>query len=343
VRPFILQCHLLDGDLPHHPPLSPRQTPQGHPSPSLPPRPSLPVILHLVLLFLFLLLSLPPFEEAAHHAVDADSDLEQVKRSALREWSAFLGRTQGTCFDHLDADIESLRKELVDDPAAFPRAVWNLYLTDAPIISYAAVAVLAVSGSEAAVERTFSAQGLVHSDLRNRMGDATVEAEMFIKFNQRTLMRAESHKQTKAQQKTQGRGDAMGDCMVMGEDYEEDDELPSVASLFTRPVVVVEESAPAPPAPESGEEEKAGVVAVVVSHVPRAPASDDVSAFIEDVVQVMGVTPMFRWTESRMNQLFCLGQQWRPPMRDTDVALRNKVMAHVKAREAAKDVLTAEL
>ena len=64
-----------------------------------------------------------------------------------------------------------------------PKAVWNLYLADshAPLISHAAVALLSVSASEAAVERTFSAQGLVHSDLRNRMSGDTVESEMFIK------------------------------------------------------------------------------------------------------------------------------------------------------------------
>ena len=130
---------------------------------------------------------------AAHYALywhiadSSDTDFALVRRTALREWAAFLGRTQGTSFDHLDTDIEDLRKEHAESLAAFPRAVWNLYLIDAPIISHAAVAILSVCGSEAAVERTFSAQGLVHTDLRNRLGDATVEAEMFIKFNQRTL------------------------------------------------------------------------------------------------------------------------------------------------------------
>jgi hypothetical protein len=43
------------------------------------------------------------------------------------------------------------------------------------------------SGSEAAVERTFSLQAAVHSKQRNRLLDSTVEAEMFLRFNERSI------------------------------------------------------------------------------------------------------------------------------------------------------------
>ena len=282
---------------------------------------------------------------AAHYALywhiadSADADFAHVRRTALAEWASFLGRTQGSCFDHLDIDVEDLRKQYADDPPAFPRAVWNLYLMDAPIISHAAVALLSVCASEAAVERTFSAQGLVHSDLRNRLGDAIVEAEMFIKFNKRTVERMESH-QPKVKRKARQSGDVPGYCAEMGEDYEEVDGLPSVSSLFTRPVVRVEEKAEAVESVEVVEavEEKAEAVVAVISHVPRPPATDDVQAFIEHVVKEMEVTPKYRWTESRMNQLWTYGQQWKPAMKDTDVVLRKNVMAHV-AHVRAQEVV----
>ena len=289
-----------------------------------------------------------------HIADSADTDIAQVRRIALREWSAFLGRTQGTCFDRLDIDIEELRKVYADDPSAFSRAVWNMYLTDAPIISHAAVAILSVCASEAAVERTISAQGLVHSDLRNRLGDATVEAEMFIKFNLRTVERMEGQ-QPRVRRKAHSPGDAMGYCAEMGEDYEEADALPPVATLVTRPEVRTEEKVDVVESMDvvgvvgavDVVDEKAEVVSAVISHVPRRAAtlseSDDVQLFVEHIVREMGVTPKYRWSEARMNQLWTQGQQWRPIMMDTDMVLRNKVMAYVRAQELMQDPLTVEL
>jgi hypothetical protein len=66
-----------------------------------------------------------------------------------------------------------------------PRKVWLLY--SELELGIVAAALLSVSASEAAVERTFSAQGLVHSDRRNQLASASVEAEMMFKFNSRTL------------------------------------------------------------------------------------------------------------------------------------------------------------
>jgi len=58
--------------------------------------------------------------------------------------------------------------------------VWRLYTMELSII---ARALLTMPSSEAAVERSFSAQGAVHSKLRNRLHDRTVEDEMFVSFN----------------------------------------------------------------------------------------------------------------------------------------------------------------
>ena len=83
-----------------------------------------------------------------------------------------------------------------------------------------------------------------------------------------------------------------------------------------------------------GVEEKAEVIPAIISHVPRPPCTDDVQLFIEHIVREMGVTPKYRWSEARMNQLWTSGQQWRPVMKDTDIVLKNKVMAYVRAQEA---------
>ena len=59
--------------------------------------------------------------------------------------------------------------------------VWRLY----PGVQLAdvAIALLSLTASEAAVERSFSAQSLVHAKRRNAMHNDSVEAEMMVKFN----------------------------------------------------------------------------------------------------------------------------------------------------------------
>jgi hypothetical protein len=64
---------------------------------------------------------------------------------------------------------------------------WSWYRNSTPALSNIAQALLSITPSEAAVERTFSAQGNVHRDVRNRLSNEKIENEMFIKFNERAL------------------------------------------------------------------------------------------------------------------------------------------------------------
>jgi hypothetical protein len=68
------------------------------------------------------------------------------------------------------------------------RMVWNLYSDT--LLAQVALVLLSLGASEAAVERTFSTQSLVHSKLRNRLLPASVQDEMFLRFNHRALASA---------------------------------------------------------------------------------------------------------------------------------------------------------
>ena len=57
----------------------------------------------------------------------------------------------------------------------------------APELAACVLALLELSASEAAVERSFSRQGLVHSKQRNRLSDDTVHLSMAFAFNRRAL------------------------------------------------------------------------------------------------------------------------------------------------------------
>ena len=64
-----------------------------------------------------------------------------------------------------------------------PVSVWRGLEAEAPLLAHPAIALLCVAGSEAAVERSFSAQDTVMTKKRNRLSDQSVQDEMFIRFN----------------------------------------------------------------------------------------------------------------------------------------------------------------
>ena len=116
-----------------------------------------------------------------YHLCDDSAKLEDVQDALLAQIAAFHGRTGRF------ASIEAQKNSFVrsSSGALNPRLVWLLY-PDVEL-GKVAVALLSVAASEAAVERTFSAQSAVHTKKRNRLLSTAVEAEMFVKFNARAL------------------------------------------------------------------------------------------------------------------------------------------------------------
>ena len=70
-----------------------------------------------------------------------------------------------------------------------PRGLWALYKDSVPELASCALALLSLTASEAAVERTFSMQGSMHTKKRNRMSADLVQSQMFIAFNERALQK----------------------------------------------------------------------------------------------------------------------------------------------------------
>ena len=62
-----------------------------------------------------------------------------------------------------------------------------------------------------------------------------------------------------------------------------------------------------------------------------APPENDVQAFIEWYVREHGVSGKYRWGVDKMNTLHEAGQAWRVQMRHSDVVLKRKIMAWVRA------------
>lgn len=249
-------------------------------------------------------------------------ELDQVRRCALTEWADYLARS-GSGFEKLEGNVRIMRGEQPFEP----RKVWLLQRAGAPVISHAAIAVLSVAGSEAAVERTFSVQNLVHSDRRNRLSDESVEAEMFIRLNERTLKEVQKERDEGSKTKRKRKQTPL--TVEMGVEDEDDEEMPSVAALFKRPVSA-----------EEGTDQKVDENVVMahavdeevkVVELPAPPLIDATDAFIEHYVRKHAITAHYKWTGPRMQVLEGEGMNWKPPMQHTVSQLRDKIKQYVRA------------
>jgi len=114
------------------------------------------------------------------HIHSAAGDPDVLRGLLQRELGEFLGRT-----GDFTTMAERLRIAQLNAATYCPMNIWNGY--PGSVLSLVAKALLSVTASEAAVERSFSAQDSVHTKRRNRLHNRSVQIEMFVKFNHRAL------------------------------------------------------------------------------------------------------------------------------------------------------------
>jgi hAT family C-terminal dimerisation region len=160
------------------------------------------------------------------------STIEEARMQSFAEWTAWNARAPGSGFEEMEDEVSRLKsyyiysnRQTSSNGNQFtrwnPRLAWANHVRTAPVISLGAIALLSVAGSEAAVERTFSAQGKVHSKGRNRLRDESVEAEMFCRFNGAALERKVQEKDT-------------GHWIELTEDYEEVEQVVTAGLFLAR-------------------------------------------------------------------------------------------------------------
>ena len=106
----------------------------------------------------------------------------------LQQLASLIGRRDD--FARLDEQMRLLQDVATDKRPFNPLDVWDMHSGELCLV---AKALLSITASEAAVERTFSAQGEVHTKKRNRLLDEAVQQEMFVKFNSRALDREQHY------------------------------------------------------------------------------------------------------------------------------------------------------
>jgi len=111
---------------------------------------------------------------------------DQLKAALLAQYGHLTNRSSRFC--QLEEHIRST--QLSDGAQWRALTVWGLYV--GMELGQVATALLTLPSSEAAVERTFSAQDAIHTKKRNRLQDSTVQASMFVAFNTRGAMKSTS-------------------------------------------------------------------------------------------------------------------------------------------------------
>jgi hypothetical protein len=89
---------------------------------------------------------------------------DELEDRLLVQIAQFTGKTDR--FQHLDKQIDTTKRSAGCEWSAL--VIWGLYSCDLCVV---ARALLGITASEAAVERTFSAQGAVHTKKRNLLHD----------------------------------------------------------------------------------------------------------------------------------------------------------------------------
>lgn len=118
-----------------------------------------------------------------HYSLSGDDSQQQLTDTLRSQLAEFNGRSGE--FADVDKEIDSIKRSSAASGVWEPRKVW--WLHPGLQLSSVALALLSCSASEAAVERTFSQQGLIHSKRRNRLLNNIVQSEMMMTFNRRVL------------------------------------------------------------------------------------------------------------------------------------------------------------
>jgi len=157
---------------------------------------------------------------AHYRLAQREGETEDESADALlMQIADFNGRSG--LFSRLESEIAAARRR-AGDAQWQPVNVWRLY----PGVQLAdvAIALLSITASEAAVERSFSAQALVHAKRRNSLHNDAVEAEMMVKFNS-SIFGSDSSRLSVIEMEVEASSDSENAATVVPEAPEADEQL----------------------------------------------------------------------------------------------------------------------
>ena len=120
-----------------------------------------------------------------HYSLSTHDDVNAIGRVLEQQRSQFLSR------EGLFSSLDDRRAKL-GRGRLHARTLWGGYLGTVQEMAACVLALLELTASEAAVERSFSRQGQLHNKSRNRLGDESVHVHMSFSFNSRALAKCEA-------------------------------------------------------------------------------------------------------------------------------------------------------
>ena len=120
-----------------------------------------------------------------HYSLSSHDSVVDIRRALELQRSQFLSRDG--FFSTLDD-----RRNVLGSGSREARSLWSGYLASAQEMAVCVLALLELTASEAAVERSFSRQGQLHSKSRNRLADESVHVHMSFSFNTRALAKSDA-------------------------------------------------------------------------------------------------------------------------------------------------------
>jgi hypothetical protein len=213
--------------------------------------------------------------------------IEDLEGRLLLQCAQFTQRSER--FQPLNEDIRITKKSAGKLWSAHD--VWALYSMELSVI---AAALLSMPASEAAVERSFSAQGNVHTKLRNRLRDSSVETEMFISFNYDALHgRAPPRQQASVTELT---AEFMADA-VIDSDAETDFSLRDEVSESEEPEDELD--------PVEMKDDDVAAAA----HRTQSEINEDNRSFLQKYIKENNITLQTRWSANQLTHLEAVAMQ----------------------------------
>jgi hypothetical protein len=230
-----------------------------------------------------------------------------------------VGHVRGVNVHMANVSADDVSQATVSHSYWNPKSVWAYHSGSAYELCTAAIALLSVAGSEAAVERSFSAQDIVHSKRRNRLKDDAIEQEVFIRFNSSVLER----------EGTRPQAHTYIDLSVDSANVDRSDSVRQVTGLF---------ASFADAADEEKKNEDGDVVfdsgpAVVVQIEGALPSPADLcERFIIYFIEKYGLSPgsTVRWRRDMDNVVQAEAIGFEPQVKDTLGELKRRIIAKLR-------------
>lgn len=254
--------------------------------------------------------------------------------------------------------------------------LWGFVGDEVPELAQCAVALLTLPASEAAVERSFSQQGVVHRPVRNRLSSKQIECEMRVKFNSKRNAQKEVKQNLFHTESLDI--DAITDYNETGGrlfelDEEITDELARIDAEETEVVQTKEcpnsstkrrqkdqlssSSSSTCILPTKDSSSSSGAEEASSSHPPKRPKITKVSKrsevlipygeiknlndFVEAYVREKQLTSTPHWTASTNAHLDFALASWPKQIKDCTEEVRKRIAAYVKERQQQVESIVA--